>query len=297
MLAKICFVILHYMALEETVNCVESIRNNVRGEKQIVVVDNCSPNGTGAELAARYRGVPGVKILCTGKNLGFARGNNVGYAYAVKHYTPDFVVVMNNDMEIRQEDFISAVELSYTQTQFAIMGPDIYSTKGDYHQNPQIRKVPGRQDLVRLIRNVQWKYAFRFMIPVKWFIKSKTGRGGTHTQSRRHSHLISRVDHVVENAFLHGSCYVFSPLFTKRHPFECFYRGTFMYMEAEILYYQARRDGDKMVYDPRLTVDHHEDVATDAEFGKQADKSIFTVKCMLQSLRAFLALMDRDGNL
>ena len=69
-----------------------------------------------------------------------------------------------------------------------------------------------------------------------------------------------------------------------------------MYMEAEILYYQARRDGEKMIYDPGLKVDHHEDVATDATFKKQSQKSIFTVKCMLQSTKAFLDLMDRDGN-
>jgi len=51
----VCFVILHYMALEETIQCVESIRGNVIGEKKIVVVDNCSPNGTVKELEARYR--------------------------------------------------------------------------------------------------------------------------------------------------------------------------------------------------------------------------------------------------
>ena len=29
----VCFVILHYMALDETILCVESIRNNIDGEK------------------------------------------------------------------------------------------------------------------------------------------------------------------------------------------------------------------------------------------------------------------------
>ena len=51
-----------------------------------------------------------------------------------------------------------------------------------------------------------------------------------------------------------------------------------------------------MIYDPRLKVDHHEDVATDATFKKQSQKSVFTVKCMLQSAKAFLDLMDRDGS-
>ena len=290
------------MALDETVNCVESIRTNILGDKQIVVVDNCSPNGTGKDLDERYRDVSDVSVVCTKRNLGFACGNNVGYSYAVRHFAPSFVVVMNNDMEIRQPDFLAKIQESYDETQFAVMGPDIYSTKGEYHQNPQIRKVPGRSDLDKLIRSFELKYRFRFMIPVKWFLKEKLhslkgrGRSGDGGNGgHRHHHMIGYVDHVVENAFLHGSCYVFSPLFIEKHPEECFYNGTFMYMEAEILYYQARRDGEKMVYDPRLKVDHHEDVATDAEFGKQGDKSVFTVKCMLQSLCAFRDLMDRDS--
>ena len=78
----VCFVILHYMALEETVVCVESILHNVEGEKRIVVVDNASPNGSVKQLRERYEDEPLVDVIETGKNLGFARGNNFGYRYA-----------------------------------------------------------------------------------------------------------------------------------------------------------------------------------------------------------------------
>ena len=33
------------------------------------------------------------------------------------------------------------------------------------------------------------------------------------------------------------------------------------------------------------------------EVKKQSQKSVFTVKCILQSTKAFLDLMDRDGNM
>ena len=103
------------------------------------------------------------------------------------------------------------------------------------------------------------------------------------------------VREVVVNPLLHGSCYVFSRDFLSRHPNECFYSKTFMYLEAEILYYQAIRDGEKMLYCPALRVEHHEDVATDAEFKKQYQKSIFSVRCLLQSTAALIELMERDG--
>ena len=298
----VCFVILHYMALEETVVCVESILNNVEGEKRVIIVDNASPNGSVKDLRDRYGGNPLVDVLETGANLGFARGNNYGYRYAVKNYAPAFAVVMNNDMEIRQHDFIGRMEQSYEEHRFAIMGPDIYSTKKKYHQNPQTRKIMTRKDLERSVRVLKAKNAMRFVFPVKWFLMEKLREvkklRGTKEQSEpAQTQSGGRyVDHVVEEPLLHGSCYIFSEGFIRRHPDGCFYDKTFMYMEAEILYYRARRDGEKMIYDPGLRVDHHEDVATDATFKKQSQKSIFTVKCMLQSTKAFLELMDRDAN-
>ena len=298
----VCFVILHYMALEETVVCVESILNNVEGEKRVIIVDNASPNGSVKDLRDRYGGNPLVDVLETGANLGFARGNNYGYRYAVKNYAPAFAVVMNNDMEIRQHDFIGRMEQSYEEHRFAIMGPDIYSTKKKYHQNPQTRKIMTRKDLERSVRVLKAKNAMRFVFPVKWFLMEKLREvkklRGTKEQSEpAQTQSGGRyVDHVVEEPLLHGSCYIFSEDFIRRHPDGCFYDKTFMYMEAEILYYRARRDGEKMIYDPGLRVDHHEDVATDATFKKQSQKSIFTVKCMLQSTKAFLELMDRDAN-
>ena len=287
----VCFVILHYMALDETVQCVESILNNIEGEKKVIVVDNCSPNGTLADLRARYETVPDVDVIGTDSNLGFARGNNFGYQYAVSSYDPDFAVVMNNDMEITQRDFIAQMVKSCREYSFAVMGPDIYSTKKKYHQNPQTRKMPTRKDLESSCRKLEIKNALRFMIPLKWQIMELM-----HRQPAPEKRAENYVDHVVEDPILHGSCYIFSRDFMKKHPEECFFPGTFMYLEAEILCYQCRRDGEKMIYDPRLRVDHHEDVATDLEYHKQSKKSIFTIKCMLQSTRAFLALMDSDGN-
>ena len=287
----VCFVILHYMALDETTACVESIRGNVEGEKKIIVVDNCSPNGSIADLERIYADAPDVRVMETGSNLGFARGNNFGYKAAVSDYDPDFVVVMNNDMEIRQKDFIRQMEKSFEEYRFAVMGPDIYSTKKKYHQNPQTRKMPDRKDLEKSRRTLAVKNALRFLIPLKWHILELA-----HKKPAPEKRAENYVDQVVEDPLLHGSCYVFSRIFTAAYPQACFYDGTFMYLEAEILCYQCRRDGEKMIYDPRLKVDHHEDVATDLEYHKQSVKSIFTVKCMLQSTEAFLALMDRDGN-
>ena len=285
----VVFVILHYIALDETIKCVDSIVSNVDGEKKIIVVDNYSPNDSYTKLKGYYLKSDVVEILQTDKNIGFANGNNFGYKYALEKYNPDFMVVMNNDMEIKQSDFITRIFKCYEEHRFFIMGPDIYSTKKKYHQNPQTRKLPTLDELKKTQRSLWFKDKLKFLIRLKWILRNRQTKTVEVIDKSK-----DFVDEVIINPMLHGSCYIFSKDFMSRHSSECFYNKTFMYMEAEILYYQALRDKEMMVYCPDLHVDHHEDVATDAEYKKQYKKSIFSIQCLLQSTGAFIELMERD---
>lgn len=87
------FVILHYRAIDTTRSCVKSIRA-LAGDKHIVIVDNASPNGTGAVLAEEFAASPDVTVLLHDKNDGFARGNNVGTRWVCAHLDADFTVVV-----------------------------------------------------------------------------------------------------------------------------------------------------------------------------------------------------------
>lgn len=53
----------------------------------IVIVDNASANGTGRELQQLYQGAENIYVILNPENLGFARGNNVGFEFAKKHST------------------------------------------------------------------------------------------------------------------------------------------------------------------------------------------------------------------
>lgn len=283
------FVILHYLTEDETKKCVRSIQENVHGQKIILVVDNHSPNASGQRLSACYETDPEVTVLLSDSNSGFANGNNLGYQYLVEHYQPDFICVMNNDMEILSPDFYEKVYRSYDQYHYAILGPDVYSTKGCYHQNPQTRTVPTKEQLKKNYRILNIKYHLPILISAKWFFKQL--RKQTETPHRD----ANFVQEVVINPLLHGSCYIFSRQFIDKHPHACFYEKTFMYLEAEILHYQAMRDHALMIYDPEIQVAHHEDVSTNARFTKQVEKSKFSVKCLRQSTAAFLELLEKDS--
>lgn len=289
----VCFVILHYIAEEETIECIESIINNVKGDKHIIVVDNASPNNSGKNLEKIYRDNNLVSILISEYNLGFAKGNNLGYKYAVDNYKPDFIVVMNNDMVIEQEAFIEEIIKSYNKYNYAIMGPDIYSTKKYYHQNPQTRKVLSLEELKQKYNKICLKYHLRGLLYLKWklyqFIPKMKIKEESNVKKDNY------VDEVINNPLLHGSCYIFSKEFIHLNRESCFFDKTFMYMEAEILHYQAAKNGLKVIYYPHAKIIHHEDVSTDKEYSRQYEKSVFTLKCLKNSCREFIKLIENDN--
>ena len=64
-------------------------------------------------------------MLINDENLGFAKGNNVAYQYSKLKYNPDFIVIMNNDVEIETNNFEEKVSEIYEREKFHLLGPDI----------------------------------------------------------------------------------------------------------------------------------------------------------------------------
>ena len=89
----ICFVIMHYITINETINCVDSIIANINCEKKIIIVDNNSPNNSGSTLKEKYRMQNQCIVIKSNHNSGFAIGNNIGYKYAKENFNPAFIVL------------------------------------------------------------------------------------------------------------------------------------------------------------------------------------------------------------
>ena len=139
---KIVFVILHYNAIQETENCVESIEKKIdKKNYHIVIIDNASPNNSGSELKRKFCDKDNVTVILNKENLGFARGNNIGYRYAVNVLKADFICIMNNDTLIEQNDFFEVICDEYKKSNYGIMGPKIYLNEG--RVNPVYVKLPG----------------------------------------------------------------------------------------------------------------------------------------------------------
>jgi GT2 family glycosyltransferase len=91
-------VVLNWCNEHDTEACVDSIAKQDFSTLSILIVDNGSPDGSGAKLHARY---PDAAFLQTGKNLGYAGGNNAGMKQALA-LGADYVLVVNNDAVLEQ---------------------------------------------------------------------------------------------------------------------------------------------------------------------------------------------------
>ncbi|HTP67164.1 MAG TPA: glycosyltransferase family 2 protein [Geobacteraceae bacterium] len=90
---SVCIIILNWNGHRDTIECVESCLTLDYTPYEIVVVDNGSSDGSEEILKKRF---PGIRLLQTGANLGYAGGNNAGIRYALAKGA-DYVWLLNND--------------------------------------------------------------------------------------------------------------------------------------------------------------------------------------------------------
>ena len=103
---KIGFVILHYNAYKETIQCAKSIMDKLDTDRyEIIIVDNDSPNKSLPIIQDELKDYKQIHFIQLNENIGFAKGNNEGINYARKTLNCDFVCCLNNDTEIIQNDF------------------------------------------------------------------------------------------------------------------------------------------------------------------------------------------------
>ncbi|WP_260769098.1 glycosyltransferase family 2 protein [Oenococcus oeni] len=285
--------ILHYLVADETIQCVDSILANIEGEISIIVVDNSSPNGSFNELREHYARDKRVFLIKNSLNSGYAGGINFGYNFAKKKLKPDFIVAMNNDMTILQHDFFKKIIEIFNRTNFFVLGPDIYSTETKKHQNPENRTIITLQEVNQEISNIKKSQSQQLRLRLKSLLRKSILIQKTYYKSKRLLKRYHYIDHELENITLHGSCYIFSRKFIIARGY-ALYPGTTFYCEAQILDYECKRDGMKQIYSPEISIQHHEDIATNAVEGGYYQKMNMKYERMLESLKIFKELILKD---
>lgn len=286
---KCGFVVLHYMAEEMTIQSVDKLLDTFKEEKiRIVIVDNGSSNGSGNRLEQRYENVTDVDVILAKENVGFAKGNNIGYQYIEEKFKPDFIIVMNNDVLINQREFLYLVNEIYDRTSFGVLGPDIYCPITKLHQNPSRMQGLTREQIkaeIELREKMNKCFAFYYYRHLTF---------GRLKRLVQYSN-ISTVDRSkeTEDVVLHGACYIFSRIFIEKREV-AFNPDTFLYFEEDILHLECILEKIKILYSPMLIVEHLEDVSTDSVFKSNFKKAKMKNREMLRSARVLDLIASKN---
>lgn len=125
---KVYVIVLNWNGKEDTLDCLKSLRSTNYENYKVVLVDNGSEDDS---VAAVRQNFPEVEIVETGKNLGFAGGNNVGMEYAIKQGA-DYLFLINNDTNVHPDYLKELVEVAESDPKIGAAGSKIY-----YYSEPE----------------------------------------------------------------------------------------------------------------------------------------------------------------
>jgi GT2 family glycosyltransferase len=118
---KVSIVVLNWNGYEVTRECLASLSAIDYPNREIVLVDNGSADGSPDRLAA---GFPGITLIRNKENLGFTGGNNVGIRRALEENT-DYVLLLNNDTVVAPNFLSELIRAGEADPRVGLLNPKI----------------------------------------------------------------------------------------------------------------------------------------------------------------------------
>jgi hypothetical protein len=211
----------NYRQAEVTCDLLRSLRALSYPNLEVIVVDNGMLENNSHLFGKHF---PGVQVICSRENLGFAGGNNLG----IRQATGDFILLVNNDTVVEDGMIERLLE------RFEHPGVGVVSPKIKYFHSPAVIQYAG----------------FTKVNPL-------TGRnraiGKGETDAGQH-------DEAKEVAYAHGAAMMLRRQVVERvgmMPEEFF-----LYYEELDWCERIRRAGYAIWYEPAATILHKESVST-----------------------------------
>lgn len=290
---KIIFVILHYMAVDITLECVKHIITNIDVENyQIIIVDNNSPDQSYAVLQKAYENEKKITLIHNSSNLGFSKGNNVGIRYAVEHYKYGFIVVLNNDAFLLETAFYQKVKAYYEKYKFAVAGPRIIDEYGN-PSNPEGEGLPSECEILKRIKReekiVKWNRYHLLFFYLKYCIwRKKLERINKILRNKEKKSKI--INSIKQNVVLHGSFWIFSEIYFENY--DGLTEKEFLFVEEPTLLYKLIQKDLISLYIPDILILHLEDMSTNEVYKKEQKKLLFIAEQTINSWKEYLEMIN-----
>ena len=138
---KVSIIIINWNGLEDTMECLESLKQITYPNYDVIVVDNGSQGNDVPVLKEKFGDY--ISLIENDRNYGFAGGNNIGIRYALSNRSPDYILLLNNDTVVDPEFLIELIKVAETNPAIGIAGAKIY-----YYDKPnQLQDVGGKINL------------------------------------------------------------------------------------------------------------------------------------------------------
>jgi GT2 family glycosyltransferase len=121
---EVCIIILNWNGINDTIECLESLRATTYRNYNVIVVDNGSEGNEAEILKHRYGDY--ASVIRNDRNCGFAEGNNIAIRYALEHSHPDYFLLLNNDTVVHPSFLDELIGAAEGAPSIGIVGPKVY---------------------------------------------------------------------------------------------------------------------------------------------------------------------------
>ena len=132
---KVSIIILNWNGLQDTIECLESLKKISYPNYKVIVVDNYSEGDDVKTLSGKFKDY--IHVIENDRNYGFAEGNNIGIRYALNQGV-DYVLLLNNDTVVHPDFLTELVKEVLKGREIGIAGSKMY-----YHSRPDEVCVTG----------------------------------------------------------------------------------------------------------------------------------------------------------
>lgn len=219
---KVSIVSVNYDQPQVTCEMLESLRKVTYPNFETLIVDNGSPNSSPNIIKEKY---PETQLIISKENLGFAGGNNI----AIKQAKGDYVLLLNNDTEVKPDFLDSLVKLMESDKQIGIA-----SSKILYYFEDNIIQYAGIPPLNPI-----------------------TSRGGSDGDKEKDE---GQYNEIKETFYAHGACMLIRKSVIEE--IGLLYEGYFLYYEEYDFAERVRNAGYKIYYQPNSEIFHKESIST-----------------------------------
>lgn len=118
---KVAIIISTYNQKKLLEESLESIKKNTTYKKyKVYVVDDSGNGEIGKEIKKKFKE---INIIINKENKGFSGANNVGIREALKEYNPEYILLLNDDIEIIEKNWLKKIiDAGERDKQIGILG-------------------------------------------------------------------------------------------------------------------------------------------------------------------------------